>query len=393
MCINNEFTLLLLAYDNYIDGADDSTRCPGKAYTLKKQIAQHPAISKAGEFSLLLGWLKILDVSNDNPGASIKIIKRLFRKSASFLIEHSDEGIQEIIEDYKPDIENNEPEFEELQHHTGRLAEVMAQKIGNLSSASGKAVQKISQLFYYIGRHVLLVDHLIDIEKDIEETQYNPIITDSIKNSIPIADAYNSMFSRYIQNENKIAESLQQIAYEQDSNIAFINHLVSALNTLKTQILEVRKHIIPDADDVAIYLSVSVSETSDVAVHFCGPLGDICEYDGGCSCESARKACYGDNCYNACCGGDFFGRDSSGCSCCGHSYYGKTCVGYTNCCDCMFGCDGGDGCCFNFSVWKRVLSIGLIALVVYLIFNNFLFVIGAVGVVGALVLLKYLRRR
>ena len=118
-CINNELTLLLLAYDNYIDGADDSTRCPGKAYTLKKQIAQHPAISKAGEFSLLLGWLKILDVSNDNPGASIKIIKRLFRKIASFLIEHSVEGIQEIFEDYKPDIENNEPEFEELHHHTG----------------------------------------------------------------------------------------------------------------------------------------------------------------------------------------------------------------------------------------------------------------------------------
>ena len=221
---------------------------------------------------------------------------------------------------------------------------------------------------------------MIDIEKDIKQNSYNPIRTYIKHNNSTISIEFESIYSDFINLHSEILDILKNFG---NTNEEFIYSLTTSLNNLAKKVTTQRSLIIEKKSEHIQYIeNLILSNQKYILAHngYCDCIMSGCEYDGCCS----KKTCYGDNCYNACCGGNCCGVDSSGCTCCGYSCWGDFCLGYTNVCDCMCGCDGGNGCCCDFDVWKKTIYLLIIGAIVYWIFGHFfqivLFVIIAIGV-------------
>jgi hypothetical protein len=193
LVLNNEMTLVLLAFYPYWATSQTektTTLCPAKFFLGQKNIQQHPAIHLASQFSILLAWLKATDSQTDQPSIAKKyVLKTLTAKVKAMNIQLSAD-LENVLADYLVAIQSNDKDFQKVQRLSANLAQQIAIAIGRTLVVPEEEVLAWGTFFGKIGEMIAIADHLIDLQQDIIQNQYNPIIDHAKTQGISLLHAY-----------------------------------------------------------------------------------------------------------------------------------------------------------------------------------------------------------
>jgi hypothetical protein len=314
LLLNNEMTLVLLAFYPYwandeTGGQKTKTLCPANLFLVEKDTVQHHAILLASQFSTLLAWLKTTDSQTDQPSITKKwLLKTLTAKIQSMNWQLSP-ILQIVVAEYLEVIKTNDRDFEKVKKQSGSLAKYIALEIGTTLSIPQEELIVWSNLFAKIGEIIAISDHLIDLQKDIAQNQYNPIIDYANTQNISLLKSY-----QYFNNLFRVAKQdlLSDKIYQNQASV-FAILFPSVLHNLSSQIHKQKPNWIISPETIA---TTPIAQT---AVCDCG--GDCI---GECCCECCCSDC------NCDCSNSKNKRNKSWCCC-------------INCWDSCFGCDDEEG--------------------------------------------------
>lgn len=291
--INNELTMLLLAFNPFMEDAQKGeTACPAKCFTKQKNKLDHPAIDLAGNLSVLLGWIKVLDWRTDAPNLGNKILLTGIQGRAKKYLDRLSPKLQQTLTNYAKLTQNNHRgnaeliSFETLKKQSGILAKEMAEEIGALTTAPETFVAFQAENFRLVGELILMADHLMDIETDLYKKQYNPIIQRMEANKSSLAVEYIVLLNEF----NACKNQLRQRLYE-EINPAFESVLYKTLSSLEKKVGRNTPAFAKDAKYDLDGIPVLEKAECDACCECC------CDDDGGadfCCC------CCGTDCCDCC---------------------------------------------------------------------------------------------
>lgn len=309
--INNELTLVLLALQPYLGSAPSpnnkalKTRCPALGFTKKNPISLHPSIDLAAQLSVLLGWIKVTDWAYDQPNFFKGLLRKYLNRKTSPLLETLSNDFQQTIENYLRLTQTSAPDFKQLCEQSGELSRQIVLAIGQQSDILPEKLKQIAQLFYHSGIAILLTDHLVDLNKDIEKKQYNPIIDAAQNKRESWNQAYYTVRQQFNHENLKIRDLLTQLLDNKTIHLNFSQALQASLHRMEHQVIKLKPEFI---DHQFTFEGVEpVVVTND-----CEACGTCCEGaeccvacgEGGCceSCSCSCCSCEGIACCDSCCG-------------------------------------------------------------------------------------------
>lgn len=329
--INNELTLVLLSLKSYYQ--DDTliagkTPCPSSLFTFKNAISKHQAIDTAAQLSVLLGWIKVVDWAVDNPRFYKKTIRNILSKKVKKTIPKLNPKFQKIIEEYILLTQNDSTDYEKVRQYSGLLSYHTTLEIGQKTDILQDKLENIGELFRLCGELISVADHLIDLDKDLKNNQYNPIIFEAQKQNIELFTAYQKLRLEHNRLKINILDKLNQLFKENIIQDNFRQALHQALNKIEQNIQSSFPKYFHGLEK-AVNTEGLIIAKSDCA-------------GGGLECEClANSGQVWDNYVAQCCCNNHGG---SGQCCCKGSGGGGQC-----CCDnCGKGGSGGGGqCCLE----------------------------------------------
>ncbi|MGB0525114.1 MAG: DUF5685 family protein [Flammeovirgaceae bacterium] len=353
--INNELTLVLLAFEENMAVETGKTRCPSAGFTLKRPISKNHAVDLAAKLSLLLGWVKVVDWNADKPALYKKAIQQTLQHKVNQILPSIGLRFQQILQEYLLLTQENSHDFEYVNQQTGLLSKQIAIEIGLKTNTSQDKVVLVSELFRLCGQLISITDHLVDLEKDQLANQYNPILEDSKTNLIPISTAYSKQLLQF----NRLIIQLQELSsiYRKQDYIApaFHSSLLQAISRMKTEVKQKRPSFI-DQHIVANEVVMAAAGCGPELINECDCAQTSNYFDqqvSRCCCEGCKGCkCPCENCGGGgcqCCKGGGCGDCNCSCDICSNCGKGSgdCCSGCGHCCnDTGKGsscCDGG--CC------------------------------------------------
>jgi hypothetical protein len=312
LVLNNEITLILSAFqEEYAQAQTIQTACPASAFVMKRFSLSHQAIDMGAHLSVLLAWIKALDWYSDKPNIFKKILlQRLYRRAKKILPALQPES-QTIVGEYARITENNEQDFRLIRQQSNALARMLVQEIALKVDALPETTTLLADLFGRAGELIAIADHLIDLEKDQQHDQYNPIVLQSEKKQIPLAQAYlqlkgeyyalrHSLFPLLAQTNQTFAEAFRRSIHHLDSQID--KNLPACMHTEEAKQLVGKMQI---AQTSFAHLPSSMPPPNGCCNEAC-----IGACIGGC-CQLCAQGCCQDLC-DSCCDSDCFSDCGSG---------------------------------------------------------------------------------
>lgn len=337
--LSNEMTLVLMAFEPYYEAKEGKTPCPLTAFTIKNPKSDHPAIDLAARLSTLLAWIKAVDWETDRPRFYKKYLRKNLQKKVKNTLPELLTEFKKILEEYLILTKQDSTDYEKVRAYSGLLSENIAKAIGNLTDIPEDIAPKITDLFRLSGEAISLADHLIDVEKDIQKKQYNPIAYQA-KDTITLQQNYLRLLRDFNLIKYNLLQQTQELEKENQISRNFSEAFRQSLNRLGADVLKKKPAFIqveslsPEAELVLNDCSMGMNGECECAQTTQATFGDwlVCEPGGrGCKCCDCCQKC--NNCNRGC---ENWKNDCC-CDCC------KVC-GCKNecCCDC---CDTCDSCC------------------------------------------------
>ena len=287
LLLSNEMTLLLMAFEFYsIDIATTTTRCPAKLFLQTKPIHTHEVTKLAGELSIVLAWIKIIDSTTDKPSLFKKAVLRILTKKVRKITSLSTR-LQEELQTYIALVKKNESNFDTMQHHSGMLAHHIALEIGHKTNAPLDFITYQANTFQLLGELIGLADHLIDFSNDLYQQQYNPIIDLAKINQSSFLEEYTKLFDRFCYQRNVVMLRMKEHTSPFFAE-TFAEALQKALQKLSKKIDQAAPTFIKEKEPILRHRFIIQRADSD-----CG--GCDC---GDCSC--CDSSCCSDFCSDFC---------------------------------------------------------------------------------------------
>jgi len=240
LLVNSELAIILLALRNYYTPEERQYRCPAKLRCTSKPISVHKAVNCASKFSFLLGWLKVLDWETDRPSRYKKWIRKsLDRRAYSLLATLSKESLH-VVEEYRDLTAGNSSDFSDVRRMSRLLSRTICIELGKQTMIDSSDLMLLSDFFGLIGEIVALADPLIDLRKDIEAKEYNPIRESVVRNNSDISSEYGQHLSEYRRMESQIKSELDDPGLQNILNDDFTTTLRLGLDRLSSRITRKR---------------------------------------------------------------------------------------------------------------------------------------------------------
>ncbi len=362
--INNEMTLVLLALQPYYQAEAVETACPAAAFTQKNPAATHSAIDTAAKLSVLLGWVKVVDWETDQPRFYKKYLRRVLQSKVDETLPQISSNFRSVVEDYLILTKTNSSDEARIRHYSGLLSRQVVLEVGKRTDIGGNALEELANLFELSGELIAIADHLIDLEEDMMQQQFNPIVFYSEEKQVALSAAYYHFLRLCNRLKIYCLEEIERLNQQGIIEVPFRVAMQQSLQSISRQIQQKRPAFLADEMEVIEGLQVVQHDCGGVGVEACScatqqgevigayaaqcPCGQCCDAGGGC-CKGCGDCCGGcgkgcnqcsGNC-NSCCGGC-----NNACSGCNRSCSGcnDSCNSCGNCFKCCDDCTGSGSC-------------------------------------------------
>lgn len=299
--INHELTLSLAAFPDYVSMNTESCACPAKLFCKQKPILRDPLIDKAAALCLLLVWLKLIDSETDNPAFYKSVLRQSIETKIQPVLANLMPYTRQFIDSYLLLIRANSTDFSTTAKMSGLLAKQVFQELCQQTDNTQETVTNITLL---LGELITVADALLDLKKDIENRQYNPIISATEKNSSTLIQEYNLLKMDY----DKLVQDIITIiktTHLKSINPLFCEILQQSLHNLSGNIQ--RANIIMFADSTKNRRNNRASNqqiNNNGCADGCGGCFDCCQCcsDSGscCECSSCEGCCDCGSCDCSC---------------------------------------------------------------------------------------------
>ncbi len=233
--LNNELTLVLLALRSYYKPTASKTPCPSSLYLKKNNIYNHKVIQKAGDLSILLGWIKAEDWSADKGSILSKIISKNFQYKAHPLLQNTSQVFQDTIHEYITLTKQDDRDFEFVKQQSALLSKALLLELALDCQISKEHLQTLLSLFKQAGILINIVDHLLDLDNDLEQKEYNPIL-ENTKSTDDIAKNYYYLKSDFIKHIQEAKAIIQLMKEHKISNDAFHTAFLQSLSRMEKEV-------------------------------------------------------------------------------------------------------------------------------------------------------------
>jgi hypothetical protein len=280
---------------------------------MKRFAFSHQAIDIAGHLSVVLGWIKALDWYSDKPNFFKKILLGKLQKKVRNILPTLQESSQATIAEYAHLTRENSQDFVLIRQKSNELAQMLVQEIAIHIEAEEKIVVVLSELFGKAGELIAIADHLIDLEKDQQHNQYNPIVQQSTQKQTPLAQEYVALKTDYYALKYQIMMLLPQ------TNATFAEAFKRSLHNLDKQIDKNLPACMRSEDAQQWVGKMQIVQTSFSQMPQVVPPSSCCNEAclGACAtacCQICAQGCCDDLC-DSCCSGD---------NCCSNNGSGST---------------------------------------------------------------------
>jgi len=318
--VNNELTLILLAFSDNFTGQTEQVHCPAHFFLTRKTISKHPIIDKAAQFSLILAWIKLIDSEVDNPSFFKTRLKNSVNKKVYSILLTLDHDTQQIVDNYIQLTKNTSANFDKVVEMSGVLARQVARDVAQKVDQPIDSLNIFLNIFELIGNIIAIADPLLDLEKDMKKQAFNPILAYSLHNNTEIKEEVIKFKQFYDTIENGINQQIQLLP-KNAANTAFNKILFKSIFRLRRAIEKVMFPIVKNKDNQ--------TETC-LSCNCCN--GNSCN-----CCRNCLGEISGESCEYIC---------NLGCNCCRNCDDCNKCHCDGGICDCCNNCDGCDcgGC-------------------------------------------------
>lgn len=297
--INHELTLSLAAFPDYANMTAEECACPAKLFCQQKPILRDPLIDKAAQLCLLLVWLKLVDWETDSPA----FYKQHFRQSIEVkvqpILSNLTPATRQFIDSYLLLIRANSTDFAISAKMSGLLAKYIFQE---LSQDAANTQKVISEIILLLGELITLADALLDLKKDIQQKQYNPIISATAQNHTTLEQEYARLKADY----DLLVQSIKARIVEgnlKTLNPVFSEILQQSLHNLGHKIQTANNALFAADNQKNKFRSDSWCERADGCcdcVDCCQCCGENSRCCCGSSSESGGSCCEGASCCDCC---------------------------------------------------------------------------------------------
>lgn len=305
--INHELTLSLAAFPDYATMHTETCACPAQLFCKQKPILRDPLIDKAAQLCLLLVWLKLVDSETDSPAFYKKHLRQSIEHKIQPVLATLSPSTRQFIDAYLLMIRANSTDFTMSAKMSGLLAQHIFQELNQNNSQ-----QVVTAITLLLGELITIADALLDVKKDRQNNEYNPIITATEQNHTTLEQEYAHLKADYkglVQQINSLIQSERLSVI----NPLFCDILQQSLRNLTGKINH--ENTLLFANQANNRRNNSRSNGWCDCANGCGDCCDCCQ-------------CCGEN--SRCCGG----ASEEGSSCCCECGSCSDC----GCCDCG-GCD------------------------------------------------------
>lgn len=242
--VNSELAILLLALRDYFMPGESWYRCPAKLHSTKKPVLIHEAVDHAAGFSVLLGWLKLLDWETDSPALHKKAIRKSLDKKASRILANLRKESKSLIQEYRDLVTGNCKDFSYVRRMSHLLSRTICIELGKQTIINSGNLTPLSELFGLIGELVSIADPLIDLHRDVKRGEYNPIWEAAAENSLNVSREYEKFSSEYHLIKNRVIREMDSSELRDILNTGFKTTLKLGLDNLSSRISARTKSLI-----------------------------------------------------------------------------------------------------------------------------------------------------
>ena len=262
--INHELTLSLAAFPNYASMNVESCACPAKLFCGQKPILRDPLIDKAAGLCLLLVWLKLVDSETDTPAFYKKRLRLSIEHKVQPILANLTAPTRQFLDTYLLLIRANSTDFSTTTKMSGLLAKHIFQELCYDSADTQNAIAEITLL---LGELITIADALLDVKKDSQNKQYNPIIGATEKNSTTLEHEYALLTRDYQQLVQHIVELMCA------ANLSTVNPL---FNEILQQSLHNLTRNIQRANN-ALFVANTNNQQNESRTRKCCQCADCCD--------------------------------------------------------------------------------------------------------------------
>lgn len=290
--INHELTLSLAAFPEYVTMTTEECACPARLFCKQKPILRDPLIDKAAQLCLLLVWLKLVDWETDKPAFYKQHLRHSIEAKVQPIVANLSPSARQFIDSYLLLIRANSTDFSTSAKMSGLLAKHVFQE---LSQDSASTQENVSEITLVLGELITVADALLDLKQDIQDKQYNPIISATQQNHSTLEQEYAQLKVDY----DVLVQSIK--AMMASENLKIVNPVFSEI---LQQSLHNLGHKIQVANQTLFAASADNKKKKKDSDSWCECLdgcGDCCDC---CQCCGENSGC--------CCSGS---SESGGCCC------------------------------------------------------------------------------
>lgn len=174
MSLSYDAAFLAVLLDSMIDEPDQPTQEHCIAHHIKKRtVIRNKSIEYAGDLMLILAWYKLLDDVRDEGKTSAKAATVLLKPAFKRLEQKHPTLCKGIRENLSKLSELEETKCESLDEAAEAFAKIM--KVIFREGASNLH-ETFAEIGYHMGKWIYLIDALDDIEENIKDGAYNPLL-------------------------------------------------------------------------------------------------------------------------------------------------------------------------------------------------------------------------
>lgn len=307
--INHELTLSLAAFSTTQTLAKEQRACPAQLFCGQKTIVRDALVDKAARLCLLLVWLKLTDSDIDQPAWHKKALKSVLQQKVQGVLKELSPATQQFIDSYIQLIRANQ-DFSHTAKMSGLLAKQVFQEL-----AHDADYPIVADITLSLGELITLADALLDVQADLTQQQYNPIIEASAKNHSPLATEYLALQNDYLA----LVERIKQQLNDDSINPLFKELLQQSLKNLTAKIYRANQALFAEQTDRTQRRRSRQRNRNNQNNAVNDDDGGACQCFDCCDCADCCDCC--SDCH--CCGN----ASDSSCGCC-------ECHCDGCCCDC-----------------------------------------------------------
>jgi len=223
---------VLLALGDYFVPKESWYRCPAKLHSTKKPVLIHEAVNHAARLSVLLGWLKLLDWETDNPALHRKAIRKSLDKKAYRILANLRKESRNLVQEYRDLVASNCQDFSYVRRMSHLLSRAICIELGEQTMINSDSLTQLSEFFGLIGELVSIADPLIDLHRDVQRGEYNPIWESAAEDSLNVSREYERFRSEYHLTKNRVIRGMDSPELRDILNADFKTALKLSLDNL-----------------------------------------------------------------------------------------------------------------------------------------------------------------